>query len=424
MVYEKYKTKEEYAEYLQKTFERYFEDFAKKNGISSQQLIVKYCGENSDIEDMYSIDTILNFLADYGNYYLQRLEEITDYDQVEELNKKIEEIDKEYSILERLIYNTGKAFMLQKEEGEIKEITEKERQKAFTSSVRVCSRDEIKEISKWLRYSYYIFVNNYRNQKTSLQAGKKQYSFLMTEDNICHLLGIKREMLLEELSTFLTNKEKISTFEFLEMFTKNDETVLERIFEFQKETPLFNYDMIKYKNFLFQNFGMLSNCLAIWTNAKPEKNNRWLSDTFFVKNTRCGNYTYSRLGFFLDNSENSMYVPETLQADKKLTNGTGSIYNIKAIFKTAIGKVKKITESREDISTKNLCCIFSAEEQLEMIKKILDEEKGVLTEHNVTELKIYFHNICRAMIEFLKTKNSLKTKCLENNLQNSNTKKK
>lgn len=176
-------TKKEYARYLQTKFENYFVDFSTQTGKTIEQLIVNYCRQNSDIEDMYSIDTILNFLADYGSYYLHELELAemnSDYQSIEDIKTKIEQIDSEYDILERLIYNTGQALILEKKEGEIKEITLKEKEEAFEQE-KVCTDIEMQEISKWLRYSYEIFISNYRNKVTSLKAGKTLYKFEMTE---------------------------------------------------------------------------------------------------------------------------------------------------------------------------------------------------------------------------------------------------
>lgn len=416
-------TKKEYARYLQTKFENYFVDFSTQTGKTIEQLIVNYCGQNSDIEDMYSIDTILNFLADYGSYYLHELELAemnSDYQSIEDIKTKIEQIDSEYDILERLIYNTGQALILEKKEGEIKEITLKEKEEAFEQE-KVCTDIEMQEISKWLRYSYEIFISNYRNKVTSLKAGKTLYKFKMTEKNICHLLGIKMSKVLPFLE-----KEKIDIFDLLIMLMNdgsiiNGETSLERITKFQREVPLFNYQMIKYKNYLFQNFGILSNSSAIWINAKPGPKNNWGADTFFLNklNKKCGKDNYSRFGFFNKNNSTRTYLPETLQTENNLTNGTGEVYNIKAVFEKAKGKVKEVKEDRANISEKELCCIFSAKEQLGMIEKILEDGEGVLTKHNITELKIYYYKVYSAIERFTKTKDILRAKSLEN----SNTKK-
>lgn len=421
---EKY-TRKEYAKYLQAKFESYFTDFSNQVGKPIEQIIIDYCGPNSDIEDIYSIDTILNFLADYGSYYLHELELIEtseDYEQMERIKSKIEEIDKEYDILERLIYNTGQAFILEKEEGKIKEITKEEKEDTFTGE-KICSDTEMKEISNWLRYSYYIFISNYRNKVTSMKVGKEEYNFEMTEDNICHLLGIKKS---REVSSFLRDN-KINIFELLKMIMNegniiNGETSLERITKYQKDTPLFNYQMIKYKNYLFQNFGILSNSSAIWINARPKPQNDWGSDTFLLSklNKKCGKDNYSRFGFFNKENKTRTYLPETLQTENALTNGTGEVYNIKAVFEKTKGKVKNVKERKTNTSKKELCCIFSAKEQLRMIESILEEGAETLTKHNVTELKIYYYKIYSAIEKFTKTKDILK----EKNLENTNTKRK
>ena len=416
---EKY-SKRQYAEYLQSKFEEYFEDFSRKTNRTIEQLIFEYCGENSSKEDMYSIDTILNFLADYGSYYLHELkliEETSDYEKEEEIKARIDEIDNEYDILERLIYNTGQEFITEKEEGKIKSITEEEKQEAFKPG-KHCTTSEMIEISKWIRYSYYTFVENYRNTTTTLIAGKLPYNFEMSEENICHLLGIERRKVDRVL-----RDNHITIFELLKMIMNdgeiiNGETPLEIITRIQLEsnTPLFNYQMIKYKNYLFQNFGMLGNASAICTNAKPRMNNNWLSDTFLLNKLtkKCGKDNYSQLGFFKENEKERKFVPETLQSTNNLTNGMGEIYNIKAIFKQAKGTVKDVKETITSHSRKELCCIFSAEEQIRMIEKILEEGDGTLTEKNVTELKIYYYRIYSAKDKFVKTRTLLKEKALYN----------
>lgn len=417
---EKY-SKKQYAEYLQSKFEGYFEDFSRKTNKTIEQLIFEYCGENSSKEDMYSIDTILNFLADYGSYYLYELELIektNDYEKAEEIKTRIDELDNEYDILERLIYNTGQEFISEKEEGKIKSITEEEKQEAFKIGNH-CTTSEMIEISKWIKYSYYTFVENYRNTTTTLIAGKLPYNFEMSEENICHLLGIERRKIDQVLSD-----NHITIFELLKMIMNdgeiiNGETPLERITRIQLEsnTPLFNYQMIKYKNYLFQNFGMLGNAAAICTNAKPRMNNHWLSDTFLLSKLtkKCGKDNYSQLGFFKKSEKGRKFTPETIQSTNNITNGTGEIYNIKAVFRQAKGTVKDISETKTSHSRKELCCIFSAKEQIRMIEQILEEGDGTLSEQNVTELKNYYHRVYSAIDKFIKTKDVLKEKTLNNN---------
>ena len=91
-------SRREYAAYLQEKFESYFKDFSRITGKTKEELILKYCGEQeSTIEDMYSIDTILNFLADYGSYYLyelNKLEETSADEDIEKIRKKLEQIDR------------------------------------------------------------------------------------------------------------------------------------------------------------------------------------------------------------------------------------------------------------------------------------------------------------------------------------------
>ena len=150
-------SRREYAAYLQEKFESYFKDFSRITGKTKEELILKYCGEQeSTIEDMYSIDTILNFLADYGSYYLyelNKLEETSADEDIEKIRKKLEQIDKEYDILERLIYDTGEKYIIEKEEGKIKDISLAEKEKAFLPP-KVCSSEDMEEISKWIRYSF------------------------------------------------------------------------------------------------------------------------------------------------------------------------------------------------------------------------------------------------------------------------------
>ncbi len=81
---------------------------------------------------------------------------------------------------------------MKKEEGKIKDISLAEKEKAFLPP-KVCSSEDMEEISKWIRYSYYIFVENYRNKLTSLKAGKSTYNFEISEENICHLLGNRKK---------------------------------------------------------------------------------------------------------------------------------------------------------------------------------------------------------------------------------------
>ena len=62
-----------------------------------------------------------------------------------------------------------------------------------------------------------------------------------------------------------------------------------------------------------------------------------------------------------------------------------------------------------------LCCIFSAREQLKMIEKILEEGKETLSKENITELKIYDDRIYSSVDKFNKTKEIIKEKALEKN---------
>ena len=416
-------SKKGYARYLQSKFEEYFEDFCRKNNKTKEQLIFEYCGENSSKEDMYSIDTILNFLADYGSYYLYELElieETNDYEKIEEIQTRIDEIDNEYDILERLIYNTGEEFIFEKEAGKIQSITEEEKQQAFKME-KYCTVNEMIEISNWLRYSYYTFVGNYRNTITTIKAGKSTYNFEMKEENICHLLGINKRKLINFLE-----RNQITIFELFKMLMNdgekiNGETPLEKITRMQlgNDIPLFNYHMIKYKNYLFQNFEILGNASAICTNAKPKTNNNWLSDTFLLSKLtkKSGKDNYAQLGFFKKNKNEKgiTCIPETLQSTNNITNGLGEVYNVKAIFRQAKGTVKDITETKLRISEMELCCIFSADEQLRMIEKILEEGAETLSKKNITELKIYYYRVYSAKTKFVKTRGLLKEKSLTNN---------
>lgn len=401
---EKY-TKKEYAKYLQAKYEEYFEDFRIKTGKTKEELIQKYCKENTSKEDMYNIDIILNFFADYSSYYLyelEQLEETNSIDNLEAIQKRIEEIDKEYDILEKLIYNTGEIYISEKEEGIIKNITPEEKEKAFQET-RSCTPEEMKEISNWIKCSYYIFLENYRNKVTTITAGKRNYNFEMSEENICHLLGIERD-----------NFRNINVTEMLKMLLdigeiKMDFPPLERITEFQKNTPVFNYYKIKYKNYLFQNFGLLTNAYAICTGIMPKTNNKWKSTTFLFSKLlgKCAKDNYSQMGFVNDN--NRRYIPETLQSTNSVTALGGEIYNIKSIFKkVAKGTAKNIQEERKNISQMELCCIFSAKEQLKMIETILETED--LSPKNITELKIYYYRIYSAVTKFTKTREILKDK--------------
>lgn len=231
-------SRREYAAYLQEKFESYFKDFSRITGKTKEELILKYCGEQeSTIEDMYSIDTILNFLADYGSYYLyelNKLEETSADEDIEKIRKKLEQIDKEYDILERLIYDTGEKYIIEKEEGKIKDISLAEKEKAFLPP-KVCSSEDMEEISKWIRYSYYIFVENYRNKLTSLKAGKSTYNFEISEENICHLLGIEKRNL-----EHILKERNITIFKILQMLMNdgekiNGKTSLEVITKIQRE---------------------------------------------------------------------------------------------------------------------------------------------------------------------------------------------
>lgn len=415
-------SRKQYARYLQNKFENYFEDFSRKTGKTKEALILEYCSDvNSTEEDMYNIDTVLNFLADYGSYYLHELEEIeesNDYDNIEKIRNRIEEIDSEYDILEKLIYNTGEDYVEGKKEGIIDSITIEEKEKAFTPA-NICTDEEMQNISKWIKCSYYIFLENYRNKSTFLKAGKASYNFEMTEENICHLLGIEKRNLEQIL-----RDNNIGIFEILKILMNdgeivNGESPLEKITRIQKESnkPLFNYQMIKYKNYLFQNFGILSNVSAICINAKPKMNNRWLSDTFLLSklSRKCGKDNYSQLGFFNSNNASRTYMPETLQSTNTITNGIGEVYNVRSIFKQAKGTVKDVREKKIGTSKMELCCIFSAREQLKMIEKILEEGKETLSKENITELKIYYYRIYSSVDKFNKTKEIIKEKALEKN---------
>ena len=415
-------SRKQYARYLQNKFENYFEDFSSKTGTTKEELIFQYCGDaNSTKEDMYNIDTILNFLADYGSYYLHELEEIeesNDYENIEKIRNRIEEIDREYDILEKLIYNTGENYVDEKKEGMIENITIDDMKNAF-SPASICTDKEMKDISKWIKCSYYIFLENYRNKSTYLKAGKASYNFEMSEENLCHLLGIEKRNLEQAL-----RNNNIRIFEILKLLMNdgeivNGESPLERITKTQKESnkPLFNYQMIKYKNYLFQNFGILSNASAICINAKPKMNNRWLSDTFLLSklSRKCGKDNYSQLGFFNSNSASRTYIPETLQSTNTITNGIGEVYNVRSIFKQAKGTAKDVKEKKIETSKMELCCIFSAREQLKMIEKILEDGKGILSKENITELKIYYYRIYSSIAKFNKTREILKEKTLEKN---------
>lgn len=415
-------SRQEYARYLQNKFESYFEDFSRQTGTTKEELILQYCGDtNSTKEDMYNIDTVLNFLADYGSYYLHELKEIeesNDYDNIEKIRNRIEEIDREYDILEKLIYNTGEDYVEGKKEGIIDSITIDEMKKAFNPE-NICTDEEMKDISKWLKCSYYIFLENYRNKSTYLKAGKAPYNFEMSEKNLCHLLGIEERNL-----TQILRANNIGIFEILKMLMNdgeivNGESPLEKITRIQKESnkPLFNYQMIKYKNYLFQNFGTLSNVSAICTNAKPKMNNRWLSDTFLLSklSRKCGRDNYSQLGFFNSNNASRTYIPETLQSTNTITNGIGEVYNVRSIFRQAKGTAKDVRENKIETSKMELCCIFSAREQLKMIEKILEDGEGNLSKENITELKIYYYRIYSSVDKFNKTREILKEKALEKN---------
>lgn len=410
---EKY-SKKQYAEYLQDKFEKYFKDFSIRTGKTKEEIILKYCKENCTKEDMYNIDIMLNFLADYGSYYLHELdllEENNDFENLEEIKRQIEEIDKEYDILEKLIYNTGENYISEKQQGKIENITQEELEKVFKEE-RVCTPKEIQEISNWVRYSYYIFLENYRNKMTTIKAGKESYNFEMSEENLCHLLGIKKDKIKAPLPPNTTMSQ------VLKMIINEGETIkgqspLERITELQKNTPIFNYQMIKYKNYLFQNFGLLSNASAIHINVKPQANNKWLSTTFLLSRLlkKIDKNNYSEIGFFNDN--NIRYIPETIQSTNCITKGIGEVYNIKSIFKKAKGTVKNIREEKKTISKMELCCIFSAKEQLKMIEDILGEGEDKLSKNNITELKTYYYRIYSSIDRFTKTREILKEKSRE-----------
>ena len=367
---------------------------------------------------MYSIDTILNFLADYGSYYLyelNKLEETSADEDIEKIRKKIEQIDKEYDILERLIYDTGEKYIIEKEEGKIKDISLAEKEKAFLPP-KVCSSEDMEEISKWIRYSYYIFVENYRNKLTSLKAGKSTYNFEISEENICHLLGIEKRNL-----EHILKERNITIFKILQMLMNdgekiNGETPLEVITRIQKENPIFNYEKIKYKNFLFQNFGILSEMSAICTNARPKANNNWGADTFLLNrlSKKCGRDNYAQMGFFNSDNVKRLYKPETLQSTNDITNGIGDVYNIRSIFKQAKGTTKEIREKKTNNSKLELCCIFSAKEQLRMIEKILEEGGESLSIQNITELKVYYYRIYSSVSKFNKVREVLKEKTINN----------
>lgn len=407
-------SKKQYAEYLQDKFEKYFEDFSIRTGKTKEEIILKYCKENCTKEDMYNIDIMLNFLADYGSYYLHELdllEENNDFENLEEIKKQIEEIDKEYDILEKLIYNTGENYISEKQQGKIENITQEELEKAFKEE-RVCTPKEIQEISNWVRCSYYIFLENYRNKATIIKAGKESYNFEMSEENLCHLLGIKKDKIKALLPPNTTMSQVLKMI-INEGETINGQSPLERITELQKNTPIFNYQMIKYKNYLFQNFGLLSNASAVHTNVKPQANNKWLSTTFLLSRLlkKIDKNNYSEIGFFNDN--NIRYVPETIQSTNCITKGIGEVYNIKSIFKKAKGTVKNIREEKKTISKMELCCIFSAKEQLKMIEDILGEGEDKLSKNNITELKTYYYRIYSSIDRFTKTREILKEKSRE-----------
>ena len=354
----------ERVEVLQKKYKEYMQDFASKEKMTVEELITRYVGNDSSKEDMYNTDIILNFLADYYSYYQHEYESLKDDDILsEELRKKLDEIDEEYSIFEELIYGTAERLAAEKKEGTVPNLTPREIQDGIDGRVEDISFEDMRKVSSWIRKSYYDYLEKFRNiEMTLILPNKRRIVFSIKDGKLPHLLGIPNEGMKP-----FTRMQKIS--EILNPNLSEEEVAL-RVVEVRKNM---SFDKIKYKNYIFQNYVLaLGEPLLVLYDVRSKPNKKNKCDAFIVSGFKNKRYNKVSLGLAYDRKENKSVScdAKSLLIEKELDDD--AIYeSAKSTISTAL-----FINPKGNPNNEKLIGIFSVEEQKKLIESLLEEDEG------------------------------------------------
>jgi hypothetical protein len=342
---------EEYAEILQKKYESYMDDYADKTGMTVQQLITKYAGRDATITTMYNTDIILGFLADYYDYYTHAIgsdAKISD----EEWKEKIEEINEEYEIFEKLIYGISKRVSVEEKEGRVLKLSRQEFEDGLRADKEdrieqnanhAISDDELKQASKWIRSSYYTYLEKYQNTDITLVLpDRREIVFQIEDKKLPHLLGIQ--------------KEKNSAFELMKQIIKMSNPNLSKR----------DFTKIKYKNFIFQNYRILEPNEPLIVhydviNSASKKNDCKVRVMTKLKDKV---YRYISLGLNLESKDTHIHFAQSITAEKSAEPFIG---------KTTQTTINSAVFARRG-DKPELIGAFSVKEQTKFIKDLLEED--------------------------------------------------
>ncbi len=370
---------------LQKKYEEYMEDFASKEKMSVQQLIVQYAGKGAKKDNMYNTDIILGFLADYYSYY-EHIYETLNTDDEELVNKykdKLDELSKEYEIFEGLIYGTSEKISFEKREGTISKLETKEFLDGIRKTKKDISFDEIKQLSKWLRSSYYDYVEKYRNMELTLGLpNKREVIFQIEDDNLPHLLGIPK---IRNKNAFELMEEivDISSTEMSEEDARNIANELNQHLSFAG---------LKYKNFLFQQCRLMNPnepLIIHYDNiSSMDKDND--CKLFIITKAKDKVFRYTFLGLNPDeNVSNDRWFVQSLLAQK-----AAEPFLCKTTLTTISTSV--FVNPKDNPHQKELVGIFSVKEQTKMIQDLLEQdpkEGRILYDSLLPYFKRVYYNI-------------------------------
>ncbi len=355
--------KEAKAKRLQEKFESYMQDFANKMNVTVEEIIIKYAGKDGTKETMYNTDIVLGFLADYYGYYehIYNLLNTDDEAQINDLKKKINELDEEYIIFEELIYGISEKISIEKKEGQISTLKPQEIKDGIKEKKEQISIDKMKEMSRWIRSSYYDYLEKYRNKEITLCLPEKRHiSFKIEDDNLPHLLGIpnvgngsfKKMKLIYEMSDPSLSSADV------EAKTK-------------KESGTLSFAKVKYKNFMFQNYRLIDSPkpLIVHYDVIPNANKQNDCDAYIITESKNKEYNRACLGltYTKKNNRTMNCAVKSIFADKKIAEfmcEATKTSNITSIF----------SNPKNNPHQRQLIGIFSAAEQFKMIQDLLEED--------------------------------------------------
>ena len=352
-------TIQERAKELQDKYEKYMQDFAKKENMTIEELITRYVGNNASKEDMYNTDIILNFLADYYSYYEHKYKSSNN----EELREKLCELDEEYAIFEELIYGTAERLAAEKKEGTVPNLTPNEIEAGIKGKIEDISLDDMKKVSSWVRRSYYDYIEKFRNTEMTLGLpNKEKLKFSIEDKNLPHLLGIPN-MGMEPFARM----KKISEISGSNLLERE---IASKVSDIRRNM---SFDKIKYKNYVFQNYSLsLGEPLTILYDVmtRPDKKND--CDAYIVTGFKNKKYNKAFLGleYSQRRDKNTTCAAKSMLIDKELDE--------ESIYKTAKTTISTslFINPKGNPNSKALIGIFSVEEQKKLIENILEEDEG------------------------------------------------